>query len=76
MQKGNELAVKTFQINNSLQEIINDIYYIESETRKQVNAGNLLFTNSVIDTINHLNTLTKDLEKLTKDRKAANSWNY
>ncbi len=74
MQKGNELAVKTFQINNSLQEIINDIYYIESETRKQVNAGNLLFTNSVIDTINHLNTLTKDLEKLTKDRKAANSF--
>lgn len=74
MQKGNELAVKTFQINNALQEIINDIYYIESETRKQVNAGNLSFTKSVSDTINHLNSLAKDVEKLTIDRKAANGF--
>jgi CHASE3 domain sensor protein len=52
MQKGNELAVKTFQINNALQEIINDIYFIESETRKQLTAGNLSFKNpSVIQLI-------------------------
>ena len=37
MQKGNELAVKTFQINNVLQEIINHVYFLESETRKQIN---------------------------------------
>jgi len=75
MQKGNELAVKTFQINNALQEIINDIYFIESETRKQVTAGNLLFTKSISDTINSLSTLVKDVEKLTEDGKAAYSFN-
>jgi len=75
MQKGNELAVKTFQINNALQEIINDIYFIESETRKQVTAGNLLFTKSISDTINSLSTLVKDVEKLTEDGKAVYSFN-
>ena len=75
MQKGNELAVKTFQINNALQEIINDIYFIESETRKQVTAGNLSFTKSISDTINNLSALAKDVEKLTQDGKAANSFN-
>jgi len=75
MQKGNELAVKTFQINNALQEIINDIYFIESETRKQVTAGNLSFTKSLRDTINNLTALAKDVNKLTQDGKAANSFN-
>ncbi|MCY7362884.1 MAG: hypothetical protein LH629_12585, partial [Ignavibacteria bacterium] len=75
MQKGNELAVKTFQINNALQEIINDIYFIESETRKQVTAGNLSFTKSISDTINSLSALVKDVEKLTEDGKAAFSFN-
>lgn len=75
MQRGNELAVKTFQINNALQEIINDIYFIESETRKQVNAGNLYYTKSLNDTINSLSTLAKDVYKLTQDGKAAKSFN-
>ncbi len=75
MQKGNELAVKTFQINNALQEIINDTYYIESETRKQVTTGNLSFTKSISDTINNLSTLAKEVDKLTQDGKAANSFN-
>ena len=51
MQKGNELAVKTFQINNALQEIINHVYFLESETRKQINKGNLQLTKPINDTI-------------------------
>jgi signal transduction histidine kinase/CheY-like chemotaxis protein len=36
LQKGNELAGQTFQINNALQEIVNSIYTVENSFREQL----------------------------------------
>ncbi len=66
MQQGNELAVKTFQINNALQEIINHIYFIESQTRKQINASDIKLTPTLKDTIQDLNKYIKEVGKLTQ----------
>lgn len=66
MQKGNELAVKTFQINNSLQEIINHVYFIESQTRKQINAAEIKLTPTLNDTIKDLNRYIVEVGKLTE----------
>jgi signal transduction histidine kinase/DNA-binding response OmpR family regulator len=71
MQKGNELAVKTFQINNALQEIINHVYFLESESRKQINSGNLQLTKPINDTIANLKLLVLNVSKLTQDGNAS-----
>ncbi len=65
MQKGNELAVKTFQINNTLQEIINNIYFLESQTQNQVIQGNIQITKIISDTISNLRLQIASLQKLT-----------
>ncbi len=74
MQKGNELAVKTFQINNALQEIINHVYFLESETRNQINTGNLRLSKPVNDTIAALKLLVLNVSKLTHDGNAKNNF--
>ncbi len=51
MQHGNELAVKTFQINNILQDIINNTYFLESQTRKKVTAGDIQLSKNISDSI-------------------------
>ena len=51
IQNGNELAVKTFQINNILQDIINNTYFLESQTRKKVIAGDIQLSNNISDSI-------------------------
>lgn len=75
MQQGNELAVKTFQINNSLQEIINQVYFIESQTRKQINANDISLTPVLRDTIQHLQQYVNEAGKLsTKEGKTKESF--
>ncbi|MEI6264723.1 MAG: ATP-binding protein [Sphingobacteriia bacterium] len=74
MQKGNELAVKTFQINNALQVIINHVYFLESETRKQINTGKLGLSKSITDSSASLKLLILEVNKLTQDGKAKNNF--
>ncbi len=74
MQKGNELAVKTFQINNALQVIINHVYFLESETRKQINTGNLLMSKAITDSSASLKLLILEVNKLTQDGNAKNNF--
>ena len=65
MQKGNELAVKTFQINNNLQEILNHVYFIESETRNKINTGEIKLTRALNDTIQELQNHIENAGALT-----------
>jgi signal transduction histidine kinase len=74
MQKGNELAVKTFQINNALQVIINHVYFLESETRKQINTGKLVMSKPITDSSASLKLLILEVNKLTQDGKAKNNF--
>ncbi len=51
LQKGNELAGQTFQINNALQEIVNSIYTVENSFREELlkdKPGNKNETNGAI----------------------------
>lgn len=73
MQQGNELAVKTFQINNILQEIINNTYFLESQARKEINTGNHTLTTVIKDTIVNLQKQLAAIEKLTETTSAGKS---
>ncbi len=66
MQDGNTLAVKTFQINNTLQEIINHSNYLESESRKQLNNKKQLLSGSINKNIAELAARNLMLKKLTE----------
>ncbi|MFZ2784813.1 MAG: ATP-binding protein [Sediminibacterium sp.] len=73
MQKGNELAVKTFHINNTLQEIINHVYFLESQTRKQINEGNIRFDGIIRDTLAGMDKHVKNIEALAGTGEAGKS---
>lgn len=66
MQDGNTLAVKTFQINNTLQEIINNTNYLESESRKQLNNNKQLVSESINKNITELSARSLSLKRLTE----------
>ena len=66
MQSGNELAVKTFQINNILQDIINSTYFLEDRTRKKVTAGDLQLSKNISDSIVNLQRQVKEVSKITE----------
>lgn len=74
MQKGNELAVKTFHINNTLQEIINHVYFLESQTRKQINENKIRFSGIIADTLAGMNKHVKEIETLTANGEARKSF--
>ncbi|MDD2791927.1 MAG: ATP-binding protein [Sediminibacterium sp.] len=74
MQKGNELAVKTFHINNTLQEIINHVYFLESQTRKQINEGKIHFSGIIADTLAGMDKHVKKIESLTANGEARKSY--
>jgi signal transduction histidine kinase/DNA-binding response OmpR family regulator len=72
LQKGNELAGQTFQINNALQEIVNSIYTAENSFREQLvknSPRNTAETNTAITKMREnarlITTLTKG--QATKD---------
>ncbi len=65
MQNGNELAVKTFQINNILQDIINNIYFLESHTRKKVTAGDFQLSKNISDSITNLQNQVNEAGKIS-----------
>lgn len=66
MQDGNTLAVKTFQINNILQEIINNTNYLESESRRLLNNNKQLVSESINKNISELAARSLSLKKLTE----------
>jgi len=74
MQKGNELAVKTFHINNTLQEIINHVYFLESQTRKQINENKIRFSGIIADTLAGMDKHVKEIEALTANGEARKSF--
>lgn len=64
LQSGNELAVKTFQVNNGLQEIINNVYFIESESKKAILSNDPKEQSRILDTVQVLEKQNAALRQL------------
>jgi signal transduction histidine kinase/CheY-like chemotaxis protein/HPt (histidine-containing phosphotransfer) domain-containing protein len=66
LQKGNELAGQTFQINNALQEIVNSIYTVENSFREQLVKDTARNTKETNDAIAKMHENARLITKLTK----------
>jgi signal transduction histidine kinase/DNA-binding response OmpR family regulator len=68
LQKGNELAGQTFQINNALQEIVNSIYTVENSFREQLVKNVTRNTKETSNAIAKMRENARLITQLTKDQ--------
>jgi signal transduction histidine kinase/CheY-like chemotaxis protein/HPt (histidine-containing phosphotransfer) domain-containing protein len=75
LQKGNELAGQTFQINNALQEIVNSIYTAENSFREQLVKNNPRNTTETNTAIAKMRENARLITTLTKEQAAKDTLN-
>lgn len=71
LQNGNELAGQTFQINNALQDIVDNINTVENNFRNQIYknaAGDTVNTGEVISKMNQNMLMITNLTKKTRNK--------
>ncbi len=76
LQKGNELAGQTFQINNALQEIVNSIYTVENSFREQLIKNTPRNTKETSDAIAKMHENARLITALTKGQTHKDTLNH